>query len=458
MRVMKPRNWKTRKNPFEAVWESLIVPLLNMGELQATFILEQLQKAYPELYPNAMLRTLQRKIKKWKALHGEGKEVIFRQDHEPGVLGISDFTHPDDKITIKGKPLIHIFYHFRLQYSGFSYMQVFKGSGESFTNFGEGLHGALTRIGGAPKEHRTDNLSAAFKNLTKEAKDDLTERYKALAHHYGMEPHRINVGKSHENGGVESPHGHVKSRIRQSLIIRGSNDFNSFEEYQGFITEVVNDHNKRNTRGRFEIEQPTLQPLPLTKGVDYTELTAVVSSTSTIQVKGVMYSVPSRLIEERLSVRVYNDRLECYLGLNQVITLERVYPTREKKRARKIDFRHVINSLVKKPQAFRNSILRDDLLPNDTYKSIWKHVDKTMDNKTACKFIVGLLYLAAKENCLDELANVVIDLIQGKKKLCLKELQDRFTPKRKATPAIEVKQHPLASYNNLIPKKEEGEE
>jgi hypothetical protein len=141
-----------------------------------------------------------------------------------------------------------------------------------------------------------------------------------------------------------------------------------------------------------------------------------------------------------------------------VITLERVYPTREKKRARKIDFRHVINSLVKKPQAFRNSILRDDLLPNDTYKSIWKHVDKTMDNKTACKFIVGLLYLAAKENCLDELANVVIDLIQGKKKLCLKELQDRFTPKRKATPAIEVKQHPLASYNNLIPKKEEGEE
>jgi hypothetical protein len=242
MRVMKPRNWKTRKNPFEAVWESLIVPLLNMGELQATFILEQLQKAYPELYPNAMLRTLQRKIKKWKALHGEGKEVIFRQDHEPGVLGISDFTHPDDKITIKGKPLIHIFYHFRLQYSGFSYMQVFKGSGESFTNFGEGLHGALTRIGGAPKEHRTDNLSAAFKNLTKEAKDDLTERYKALAHHYGMEPHRINVGKSHENGGVESPHGHVKSRIRQSLIIRGSNDFNSFEEYQGFITEIVNDH------------------------------------------------------------------------------------------------------------------------------------------------------------------------------------------------------------------------
>ena len=451
MRVRKKRNWKTRKDAFGKVRESDIVPMLKQGVYQATFILEELQKGYPEAYPNSILQTLQRRIKRWRALFGEAKEVIFRQVHEPGKLSISDFTHPKDiKVTINGKPLRHIFYHFRLQYSGFSYMQVFKGSGESFTIFAQGLQAALARIGGAPEVHRTDSLSASFKNVSKDDRTDLTERYKALAAHYNMKPTRINRGQSQENGGIESPHRHVKDRIRQSLIIRGSIDFTSFEMYQQFIAEVVNEHNKRLSKGLFEAEQAKLQPLPLTKGVEYTEIIAVVSRTSTIQVKRVMYSVPSRLINERLSVRVYHDRLECYLGTDHVIKLDRVYHAPGRKWNRSIDFRHLIKSLIKKPQAFRNSCLRNDILPNDNYKYIWNHVDKKMNNKLACKFIVGLLYLAAKENCEDELAEVVIEYISKKKKLCLKELQNRFTPKRETIPSIKVPQHSIKQYNELI--------
>ena len=222
----KERSWKTREDVFEAVWETEVVPMLKQGVFQATFILRQLQDKYPERFFDWMVRTLQRRMRVWKALFGEDKEVMFRQMHEPGKLGVSDFTRPKDiKISIKGELLDHIFYHFRLPYSGFSYMTVFKGSGESFTAFAQGLQEALHYIGGVPETHRTDSLSAAFKNKDKEAVGDLTERYKALSEHYGMRATRINPGKGHENGAIESPHGHIKNTIRQSLIVRGSMSF-----------------------------------------------------------------------------------------------------------------------------------------------------------------------------------------------------------------------------------------
>jgi hypothetical protein len=136
--------------------------------------------------------------------------------------------------------------------------------------------------------------------------------------------------------------------------------------------------------------------------------------------------------------------------MHHVITFDRVHLAPGKRWARSIDFRHIINSLAKKPQAFRNACLRDDLLPNDIYKYIWKYVDKTMDSRAACKFIVGLLHLAARENCIDELADIVVDRIDKKKKLCLKELHHRFTPKKESIPSVKVAQHSLQPYNALI--------
>jgi len=445
----------TREDPYEGVWETDCIPLLEKGVYQATIIFKELQRLYPERYPNkSKLRTLQRRVKAWKALQGKGKEVIFRQVHIPGRLGVFDFTLANSEIpiTIDGELVEYILFHFRLAYSGYSYILPFIGSGESYVKVAQGLNEALEHIGGVPEKVRTDSLSAAFKNLSKNDKEDLTKRFKALAEHFGFQPSRINRGKSHENGSVESPHRHFKDRLRQRVIIRGSNDFRSFEEFIAFVWEILKEHNEHNvSQALLEVDRAALKSLPLTKAVDYEERIAVVNSSSTIQVKRVTYTVPSRLIGERLQVRLYSDRLECYLGRTHTATLIRVYPTSRTTRARNIDLEHVIGSLIKKPGAFQNYQYRDDILPNDQYKFIWKHFESTMEERAACKLIVGLLYLAVKQDCEKELADVVIEHIKNEEEIKLSVLQDMFTQKKEAIPSVDVSQHALSSYNDLIP-------
>lgn len=445
------RNWQTRKDPFAEVWAKEIEPLLTQGVYEATFVLEVLQKKYPGEYPDSTLRSLQRKIKKWRALFGKDKEVMFRQAHEPGRLGISDFTHPKNiRITINGEPLEHIFYHFRLPYSGFNYMQVFRDSGESFTALAQGLQEALHLLGGVPETHRTDSLSAAFKNLDTNAKNDLTERYKAFVEHYNMQAARINPGEGHENGAIESSHRHIKNRIEQSLIVRGSIDFGSFEEYREFIRDVTKQHNRRNNK-LIEIERTHLRPLPATKATDYTEMVVVVSCTSTIDVRRVTYSVHSRLIGEKLHVRVYNDKLECYLGGTHVISLERAAVPARAQRGHKIDYRHVIGGLIKKPGAFRGAKLRNAILPNEDFRRIWEHVNRTMSNAEASKFIVGALHLAAAHNCESDVAHAILDLIEKQEPLKLNVLQNKFSHNKHHVPIVNVSQHNLDAYNEFIP-------
>jgi len=446
------RNWRTRKDPFSEVWDKELVPLLEQHpQLQAITLLEKLQAQYKGEYPDSLLRTLQRRVKQWSIKHGSEKEVMFRQEHAAGLQGLSDFTHLKNiTITIAGKPLKHILYHFRLAFSRWSYMKVIQG-GESYTALAESLQEALLRLGGSPKEHRTDSLSAAFKNLSKEAQGDMTARYEEFCKNFSMKATRNNPGASHENGSIESPHGHLKRRIEQALLLRNNYNFTTIEEYQTFIDQVVQQHNCRNAKA-INIERPLLQPLPKYTAVDYTEVVVIVTSSSTIDVRRVTYTVPSKLQGETIRVRLYDDRLECYLGHMYITTLKRVYPPPNTAiRARNIDYRHIIHSLVKKPQAFRYSQIRDDILPNDDYKKIWQHVDRTMLPKNSCKFIVGLLHLAAIHDCETKLAEMVITSIDNNKLLTLNKLQDYFKPKVPIPPDILVAQHSLSDYNQLIP-------
>ena len=214
-------HWKTRTNLLDDVWDTELVPLLEQTpHLLPLTLLESLQEKYPEQYPDSLLRTLQRRVKTWKSLNGEAKTLIFRQAHVPGRQSLSDFTQLKGvEITIAGEPFKHLLYHFRLAFSGWSHMKVILG-GESYSALASGLQEALWRLGASPLEHRTDSLSAAFKNLSTEVKKDLTDRYDALCAHYNMTPTRNNVGVSHENGSIESPHGHLKRRIKQALLLR----------------------------------------------------------------------------------------------------------------------------------------------------------------------------------------------------------------------------------------------
>lgn len=449
------RNWQTRKDPFSGVWEQELIPMLEQQpSLAPITLLEYLQIEYKEHYPDKLLRTLQRRVKKWKAQHGPEKEVMFRQEHYPGLLGLSDFTTVKGlSVTIQGTPLNYILYHFRLAYSHWSYMKVICG-GESYTALTEGLQNALWRLGGSPQEHRTDSLSAAFKNMSKEATQDITERYETFCSHYSMKATRNNRGAKHENGSIESPHGHLKRRIEQAFLLRGSYDFDSVEDFQQWLEKVVNNHNQRNAK-TINIEKESLKSLPEYKTIDYTDIVARVSSSSTIQVRTSLYTVPSRLIGQTLRIRLYHNRLCCYLGSTHIITLDRVYGTKKRRRARLVNYRHVIYSLVKKPQAFRGSQLRDDLLPSEQYRQIWQYINAEMGSKESCKLMVGLLHLAASEDCEEALAEAVLTAISNKEKLKLSEFQKQFHENAQGFPEVRVTQHSLVDYNQLISSAQE---
>lgn len=444
--------WRSCPDPLDKVWESELRPMLEQTPtLTAITLLDYLQAKYMDEYPDSILRTLQRRVKQWRALHGPEKEVMFRQVHEVGRQALSDFTKLKRvHVTIAGQPFDHLLYHFRLAYSHWSFIKVVQG-GESYTALAQGLQESLQKLGGCPKEHRTDSLSAAFKNLESKAQEDMTMRYDALCRHYGMTATRNNRGQGHENGSVESPHGHLKRRIEQALLLRGNSNFESVQAYQTFIDVVVAKSNRRNAKS-IGIERQELQPLPKTRAMDYSEHRAVVSSSSTIEVRRVIYTVPSRLQGEVLNVRIYNDQLVCYLGSQHVVTLQRIHP-KNRKRGRQVDYRHVIHSLVKKPQAFRYSQLRDDLLPDAHYRFIWQAIDKIMEPREACKFIVGLLHLAATCNCEKILGEMVVSALESGKQISLSHLQKQFC-KRPNHPQLELEivHHPLETYNQLIPQ------
>lgn len=197
-------------DPFAIVWKTELVPLLERDPLITPItLLRDLQERYPTEYPDKLLRTLQRRVRDWKALYGHDKERIFRQEHPPGFQGISDFTDCDSlRVTIEGSALPHLLYHFRMPFSGWAYAFVVLG-GESYAALSEGFQNALWQLGGVPETHRTDSLSAAFKNLQISTQEDITKAYNEMLTSYGIRATRNNRGVSHENGAIETAHRHL---------------------------------------------------------------------------------------------------------------------------------------------------------------------------------------------------------------------------------------------------------
>ena len=432
----------TRKDPFAGVWEEELVPMLEKEpRLQAKTLLEALQQKYADKYPDKTLRTLQRRVKKWRALHGPEKEVIFRQKHPPGWQGLSDFTNANElNVTIQSQPFNHLLYHYRLAYSGWEHAEVVLG-GESFPALLEHLQHALWRCGGVPETHRTDSLSAAFKNLKKE--NDLTSGYDEFCAHYGMEPTRNNRGVSHENGTIEASNRHLKNRLDQALMIRGSRDFDSIESYRHFVREIIGSHNRRIHKQYVE-ELTHLRPLPDKKTVDYAEERAVVTSSSTIVVRNVIYSVPSTLIKEQLKIHLYDDRLECFVGGDNVITLPR--KRRNKKHERQIDYRHVITSLARKPGAFRNYVYKEEFFPTLAFKQTWEHLSQNYSSDKACKEYVMILKTAAQGDN-EEIVNAFLEkrlTMSGKIKA--QEVQELFLSGKESLPQGDIPCESLDSY------------
>ena len=390
---------RRRPDPLAGFFDEEVVPLLEAAPgLRPIAVFEELRRRHGDL-PFAR-RTLERRIRGWRALHGPEREVIFRQLHEPGRLGLSDFTHMGDlNVTVAGVPLEHMLYHFRLTYGGFEHCHVILG-GESFVALAEGLQNALWSAGGAPRRHRTDSLSAAFRNLDADARADLTTRYDALCRHYGMEPTRNNTGVAHENGSIESSHGHIKAVVRDALLLRGSSDFADLAAYRGFIDEVVTARNRRHAPS-IDVERRTLQPLPDTRTSDYEAVLVRVTSSGGFTLRKVFYTVPSRLIGHRLRARLYDDRIDLFLGSTLLMTLVRGRAGDNGKHGHIVDYRHVIHSLRRKPMALMGLVYRDSLFPREAYRRMFEHLLEHEGEHAACRMTVDLLAMAHERGLPD---------------------------------------------------------
>jgi transposase InsO family protein len=440
---------RRRPDPLAGIWDSEIVPMLEAAPgVRAVAIFEEISRRHPEL-ALGVRRTLERRVAQWRALNGPSRDVIFRQEHPPGRMGLSDFTDMNGlDVTVAGVPLLHRLYHFRLAFSGFAHAHVVLG-GESFVALAEGLQNALWALGGVPEQHRSDSLSAAFRNLDREAKDDLTRRYDELCAHYGMTPTRNNPGVSHENGSIESAHGHLKKVLGDELLLRGSRDFADLDAYRRFVDEVVGRRNARN-RKSIEIERTALRPLPARRTTDYEEARVLVTSSGGFILKRVFYSVPSRLIGHRLNVHLYDDRLDCFLGSTQILTLRRGRQQQgSSRRAHVVDYRHVIHALRKKPMALLNLVYRDQLFPRQAYARAFDALLASEGDKQACRTMIGLLALAHDRACEAELADAIEALLDAGELPQLDRLRERFRPDGDAIPDVAVVLTPLSAYDEL---------
>lgn len=443
------RYWRSRPDPFAEVWDAEVVPRLQSApKLMAITLLRKLQDDHPDRFPDGVLRTLQRHLRQWRAVEGPPKEVFFPQDHAPGHRGLSDFTAMGElRITIANAPFAHLLYHFVLAFSRWEHVEVVVG-GESFEALSKGLQNALWQAGGAPLEHRSDSLSAAFKNLA--AEEDFTVRYTGLLDHYGMAGTRNNRGLSHENGSVESAHRYLKEAIEQALLLRGHRDFADRLAYEGFVREAVMRRNRRHAAA-FRIEREQLQDLPARRSTDFVEEEARVTRCGTFTVRAILYSAPSRLIGHRLKVRLYSDRLDCYLSGALVLTLARGTRASGTGRGRMLDYRHFIDALKRKPQAFKGLVFRDALFPREAYRRTWEQLDLKLTQRQACQTIVALLEMAARDGVESVLAERLEALLLAGELPDVQRLRAEFAPRQAQLPQITVEIPAASVYDALLP-------
>ncbi|NUQ76892.1 MAG: IS21 family transposase [Polyangiaceae bacterium] len=388
----QPRTWRTRPDPFAEEWATEIEPMLcadKEGELEAKTIFEELCRKHPDKFDSGQLRTLQRRVRDWRAQRGPDKEVYFPQEHRPGRMASIDFTHATELgVTIAGAAFAHLFFQFVLAYSGWRFVQL--AYGETFEALVRGLQGALWTVGGAPEVLRLDNLSAATHELVHTGGRTLTKRFADVVAHYGLSASRIRPGESHENGVAEKAHDLLKSALKQALLLRGSRDFASVEEYLDFVLRIVEQTFHASRHDRIAEERAALRPLPQCRLPEHTRVRVVVRKWSTIYVSKRIYSVPSRLIGHEVEALLYADVVEIRYGGKVVETMPRLRGDQ----AHRIDYRHVIWSLVRKPGAFAAYRFREDLFPSLVFRRTYDDLRSRRGDRADVEY-VRILHLAA---------------------------------------------------------------
>jgi len=387
--IQHPRRWRTRKDPFEKDWSQVAEMLKDAPELEAKALFEWLQEQRPGRYEPGQLRTLQRRIKQWRAKEGPDKEVFFAQEHRPAEAMQTDFTWCTELcVTISGQPFKHMLCHPVLPYSNWQWATVCRS--ESFAALKRGVQQAVMRLGCVPRFHQTDNSTAATHN-PQEDKRCFNEDYQRLMDHFGMTPRTIAVGKSNQNGDCESLNGALKRKLKQHLLLRGSNDFDTVQQYECWVQQILEKSNQQCCN-KVAQELKAMNPLMASRLPEYTQEQTRVSSQSTVRIKHNTYSVPSRLIGEKVTVHIYDDRIQILYGGTLQLTVERLLG----KFGYKIDYRHIIWSLVRKPGAFQRYRYREELFPGLTFRRAYDALCERFGNgyRADCQYL-RILHLAA---------------------------------------------------------------
>lgn len=438
--VKKPHTWSTRKNPFEEDMPLIKTMLTNSPGLQAKTILNYLMREHLKKYTPNQLRTLQRHINAWRAECGEPKAVIFSQDIQPGVQSQSDCTYMNSlNITIGNNPFKHLLFHFILPYS--CWESIYICLTESFDNLVAGYEKAVWELGFVAKEHRTDNLTAATKHMGSHR--EFTTRWLTFITHYGVIPSTNNLGVSHENGSIEKSHDVLKNDVEQQLLLRGHRDFHDTNAYSLFLEEIVSGRNQYRLE-RLGEEMPRLKALPDRKWHSPEVFRVRVSSGSIVQLLGMPYSVPSRLIHYTLKAYIYPNEIILYYDNKRLQVMPRVY----KGQTPIINYRHIIDSLVRKPAAFKHYKYREALFPRHCFRKAYDALITKLPG-LADKYYIKLLHLAkiSSEQNVAEALDLLLEAERTPTPDAVKSLLDAYKEERRH---VTVDEPDLSVYDQLL--------
>lgn len=441
-------DWRTRTDPLEKVWPQAIELLQEAPELEAKALFDHLLEKQPQDLEARHLRTFQRRVKQWRLKHGPDKEVMFPQIWTPGLAMQLDWTNANELgVRINGKSYEHLLCHLVLPYSNWEWATRCRS--ESLLSLRHGLQEGVHRLGKVAKELRVDNTTAATHAITLGTRRTFNPEFQSLCEHYGMTPRTIGIDCPNENGDVEASNGHLKRRLRQHLLLRSSRDFLTESDYQVFLEGALTQANKSRAAKVVE-ELATMRPLPPTRLAEYQEVYCQVSTASTIRVKKVGYSVPSRLIGSEVKVEVYDNELKLYSGRELLLSLPRPHG---KKMA--LDYRHVIDHLLRKPGAFERYRYREELFPSRLFRQAYDRLIEDHGPRQGAMEYLRLLKLSTEVEAADLELMLVEWVCPPYPKWTVNDLRNIVYPRSALPLQVEELRPECASYDQLLGTKEQ---
>ncbi len=452
--MREPRHWRTRPDPFAEDWAEMADRLADAPELEAKALFDDLLERKPDRYQEGQLRTFQRRVQQWRAQEGPPKEVFFAQQHRPGEAMQTDFTSANELgITIAGEPFEHMLCHSVLPYSNWEWATPC--FSESLLALHRGVQASVFRLGRSPESHQTDNSTAATHRLGTgkrrlnaatgtTSKRGFNAEYEGLMRHLGMEPRTIGIGCKEQNGDIEAQNGALKRRLKQHLLLRRSRDFDSRAAYETWLGGILEKAN-RPRRKRLSEELKQMKPLRVERLAEFTEERVRVTSWSTIRVKFNTYSVPSRLLRQWVQVRVFEDRLEVYYGQQRQLEVERL----RGRGGRRINYRHIIWTLVKKPGAFARYRYREELFPSLIFRRGYDRLREGRAERAADLEYLRILHLAA--STMESEVETALELLLAEAEVPLYDrVRSLLEQAKPEVPEVATPEVDLAIYDSLL--------